>query len=331
MDTYLEQIDVKDVITEILLTTNHMVVKNNNTVTLHCDDSPSIINTDATKFRQVMYNVVSNANKFTKNGKIDIHVTFNTQLSKAKTKESWLKVDIVDTGIGMKPEQLSNIFKAFSQADNTTTRKFGGTGLGLAICKGLCSLMGGIISVDSNEGKGSSFTIRLPVSSPLQSYASLDKVLEIGPKVDPALVRLGAKRDGGHQKRSKVSTILSIDDDAEVRDLMERFMTRRGFYTHTAASVDEGLALAKKINPDIIITDIMMPEKDGIYLLKAVKASPELRHIPVVVLTIAGEREICMSLGAAAYLNKPVDWDVLFDMVCDAMRRAFAAKNNLSA
>jgi CheY-like chemotaxis protein len=228
----------------------------------------------------------------------------------------------------MTPDQLDKIFMSFSQADSSTTRQYGGTGLGLAICKGLCELLGGIISVESTPNTGSSFIVRLPTQTSVKTQQHTSEVLEIGPKVDPAIVRFGAANNadnelaGEVQRRSRISTILSIDDDAEVRDLMERFLSRKGFYVHTAASADEGMELAHKLKPDIVITDIMMPIKDGISLIKELKKSPELASIPVIVMTIAGERETCMSLGAAAYMNKPVDWNVLLDIVRQTCRRA---------
>lgn len=331
MQTYFENVHVPEVINEVIESTSHLAAKNNNEIVVSFDSPLDDFTTDTTKFRQILYNLINNANKFTRNGKITISVVQNKH-----EQESWLKIVVSDNGIGMTAEQLDKIFMSFSQADSSTTRRYGGTGLGLAICKGLCELLGGIISVESSPNEGSSFIVRLPTQTSVKTQQHMSEVLEIGPKVDPAIVRFGAanntddEKANDIQRRQKISTILSVDDDAEVRDLMERFLSRNGFYVHTAASADEGMELADKLKPDIIITDIMMPIKDGISLIKDLKKSPKLAPIPVIVMTIAGERETCMSLGAVAYMNKPVDWNVLLDIVRQTCRRT-QDKSQISA
>ena len=326
METYFEPVQVTDVVGEVVNNAYRLAESNNNEIIVEINSLPESFSTDTTKFRQILYNLINNANKFTKDGKITVSVTHNNY-----EDESWLKIVVSDTGIGMNQEQLNKIFQSFSQADSSTTREYGGTGLGLAISKGLCELLGGIISVESTTGEGSSFTVRLPAHTAAKAQHHVTEILEIGPKVDPVLVRFGKDGEDLYKRRSKITTILSIDDDAEVRDLMERFLSRKGFYIHTAASADEGIELAQKIKPDIIITDIMMPIKDGISLIKETKTIPELAHVPIIVLTIAGERETCMSLGAAAYLNKPVDWNVLLDIVRQTCRRLNTSQQQASA
>ncbi|MCI0505799.1 MAG: ATP-binding protein [Gammaproteobacteria bacterium] len=326
METYFEQVNISEVITEVVNSTSKLAQINNNELTINFESEPDSFVTDSTKFRQILYNLINNANKFTKDGKIVVSVSHNNF-----GEESWLKIVVSDTGIGMDPKQMDKIFRSFSQADSSTTRKFGGTGLGLAICKGLCELLGGIISVESRPGVGSSFIVRLPAHTLVKAQHHVAEILEIGPKVDPVQVRFGKEGEDVYKRREKITTILAVDDDAEVRDLMERFMSRKGFYIHTAASADEGIDLAKKIKPDIIITDIMMPIKDGISFIKEVKKTPEIAAIPIIVLTIAGERETCMRLGVTAYLNKPVDWNVLLDFIRQTCRRAYKSQKQASA
>jgi signal transduction histidine kinase/ActR/RegA family two-component response regulator len=326
METYFEPVQVTEVISEVVNSAARLAEINGNELVVNIDSVPQLFSTDSTKFRQVLYNLVNNANKFTKDGKITVSVTHNNY-----EDESWLKIVVSDTGIGMNQEQLNKIFHSFSQADNSTTRQYGGTGLGLAICKGLCELLGGIISVESKTGIGSSFIVRLPAHTAAKTQHHVTEILEIGPKVDPALVRFGKDGEDIYKRREKITTILSIDDDAEVRDLMERFLSRKGFYIYTAASADEGIELAGRIKPDIIITDIMMPIKDGISLIKETKTIPELANIPIIVLTIAGERETCMSLGVDGYLNKPVDWNVLLDIIRQTCRRIHSSQRKESA
>jgi len=315
MEVYVEQVAIKNTISEVLASLESISLANNNKIVLECADDMGEFSTDATKFRQILYNLVSNANKFTSHGEIKIKVASNDYAS-----EKWLKLKVSDTGIGMTTQQMEKIFDSFSQADSSTTRQFGGTGLGLAICKGLCSMLGGSISVESVLEKGSTFIVRLPFNTIAKNQPMNEEILQIGPKIDPALVRFGVKK--GETRRKKISTVLSVDDDAEMRDLMERFLTRSGFYTYTAASADEGMVMAKELKPDIILTDIMMPNKDGISFIKEINNEPELVNIPIIVVTIVGERNTCMSLGAAGYLNKPVNWDVLLEMIIQNIRKS---------
>lgn len=321
MELYFEKVHVPEIINEVINSTSALADKNNNEIVVDFQSELDDYVTDTTKFRQILYNLINNANKFTKNGKVTVIVS-----QSKNDDESWLKICVRDTGIGMDQAQMDKIFQTFSQADSSTTRKFGGSGLGLAISKGLCELLNGVISVDSVAGEGSSFTVRLPTHSAQKSQQHNPEILQIGPKVDPVTVRFGDEDEDIMKRREKITTIVAVDDDAEVRDLMERFLSRKGFYIHTAASADEGIEMAERIKPDMIITDIMMPIKDGVSFIKEVKRNPVTAEIPIIVLTIAGERETCMSLGVSGYLNKPVDWNVLLDIIRQTCRRVEAQK-----
>lgn len=322
MELYFEKVQVPELINEVINSTSALANKNNNEIVVDFQSEIDEYVTDATKFRQILYNLINNANKFTRDGKVTVSVS-----QSKNDDESWLKIRVMDSGIGMDKAQMDKIFHTFSQADSSTTRKFGGSGLGLAISKGLCELLNGVISVESVAGEGSAFTVRLPTHNAQKPQQHNPEILQIGPKVDPASVRFGEDASEDIMKRrEKITTIVAVDDDAEVRDLMERFLSRKGFYIHTAASADEGIEMAVKIKPDIIITDIMMPVKDGVSFIKEAKRNPDTKDIPVIVLTIAGERETCMSLGVSGYLNKPVDWEVLLDIIRQTCRRVEASK-----
>lgn len=323
MELYFEKVQVPELINEVINSTSSLADKNNNEIVVDYEGEIDEYVTDATKFRQILYNLINNANKFTKDGKVMVSVA-----QSKNDGESWLKILVSDTGIGMDQPQMDKIFQTFSQADSSTTRKFGGSGLGLAISKGLCELLNGVISVESTPDKGSTFIVRLPTHSLQKPQQRNPEILEIGPKVDPVSVRFGESEaeEDIMKRREKITTIVAVDDDAEVRDLMERFLSRKGFYIHTAASADEGIEMAERIKPDIIITDIMMPVKDGVSFIKEAKRNPVLTNIPIIVLTIAGERETCMSLGVSGYLNKPVDWNVLLDIIRQTCRRSEAQK-----
>jgi CheY-like chemotaxis protein len=205
---------------------------------------------------------------------------------------------VSDTGIGMTPEQLARLFEAFTQADAATTRKYGGTGLGLALSRRLCRMMGGDVVAASEPGRGSTFTIRLP--------AIVRDAAEEASAEAAATPAAPAERAA-----SGVGTVLVIDDEAAVRDLMQRFLGREGFRVVTAASGEEGLRRARELKPEAITLDVMMPGMDGWAVLSALKSDPAVADIPVVMLTIVDDKNLGYALGAADYLTKPIDRDRL--------------------
>ena len=207
----------------------------------------------------------------------------------------WLTFRVSDTGIGMTSKQVEKLFQAFSQADASTTRQYGGTGLGLAITRHFCQIMGGDISVESALGQGSTFTIRLPTG-----------VLD--PKAAPALQ---AEAATASVLPEGAPTVLVIDDDPTVHDLMQRFLSKEGWCVVAAASGAEGLRLAKALRPTAITLDVLMPGMDGWTVLTRLKGDPDLADIPVIMLTIVDDKRMGYALGAADYLTKPIDWERL--------------------
>jgi CheY-like chemotaxis protein len=203
---------------------------------------------------------------------------------------------VSDTGIGMTAEQMANLFEEFTQADASTTRRYGGTGLGLAISRRFCRMMGGDISVESTPRRGSIFTIRLPAE-----VAAADNRDVRAPAVATAEETRSAP--AGQASRR----ILVIDDDPTVRELMQRFLVREGFAVVTAPNGVEGLRRAREVRPSAITLDVLMPDLDGWTVLAALKGDPELADVPVVFVTILDEKTKGYSLGATDYLVKPVD------------------------
>ncbi len=201
---------------------------------------------------------------------------------------------MTDTGIGMTPEQVERLFERFAQADESTTRKFGGTGLGLAITRAFCRLLGGDIGVTSEEGRGTTFTIRIP--------AEVEAAVE---EVAPEVAAAQTPAEGGS------GLVLAIDDDPHARELVTRFLLREGFSVRTAADGLSGLEMARALKPDVILLDVTMPKMDGWAVLTALKGDPEVSHIPVVMITIIDEHSLGYALGAADYLLKPVEWNRL--------------------
>jgi CheY-like chemotaxis protein/anti-sigma regulatory factor (Ser/Thr protein kinase) len=240
---------------------------------------------DATKVRQVLFNLLSNACKFTQKGKVVLEAS-----RVAAADGERIRIEVSDNGIGMSDEQINRLFQDFTQGDSSTTRRFGGTGLGLAISRRFCRLMGGDITVTSQPGQGSRFVVDLPVEqSGEQPATPLPTAASNEPPPGPR------------------ETILVIDDDPQVLDMIERRLSKEGYHVVTAGGGVEGLRLARELKPCAITLDVMMPGMDGWAVMSALKATPELADIPVILLTIVSDQNLGYTLGAADYLVKPVD------------------------
>jgi CheY-like chemotaxis protein len=213
-----------------------------------------------------------------------------------------------DTGIGMSDEQVGRLFQAFTQAADSTTRKYGGTGLGLALSRKFCQLMGGDLKVVSQLGKGSTFTVTLPAVVPDTTRPARPPVPAPGVPASPASARIAR------------STILVIDDEPAALDLVGRALGKEGYHIQTAASGPEGLALARQLKPAAITLDVMMAGMDGWAVLSALKADPLTNDIPVVMLTVVDDKNLGFALGATDYLIKPIEWERLI-AVLDKIQR----------
>ena len=272
---------------------NPLLKKNNNRMVAEAAENLGRMRADETRVRQILLNLLSNAAKFTESGM----VAFQAK-REAGVGNDWIVFTVADTGSGMSPEQMKDLFKPFYRVDNSITRKQGGTGLGLSISKLLSERMGGAISVQSEVGKGSAFTVRLPA-----------KVL--GPDEPMATTPSKAISHTPLQQ----NTILVIDDDPMTREMMQSFLAREGFQVHLAASGEEGVRLAKEVRPSAITLDVMMPGFDGWAVLTALKSDPRTHDIPVVMLTVAEDRTRGFTLGAADYVTKPIDWNRLGEIL----------------
>ena len=302
MDLHVEPFPVCATLTEVVNSLEPLIQKHGNEVVVDCPGELGNMVGDLTKVRQILFNLISNANKFTEGGRVEVKVR-----REEVDGRPWIIFTIADDGIGMSSEQQARLFEAFTQADTSTTRRYGGTGLGLAISRRLARMMGGDITVQSALDEGSTFTVSLPAQIPKPKEQRPKNWFQVGPKVDPKTVRFRPPLHGLANRRRKISQVLVIDDDANIRDLMERFLTRQGFYVHSAANADEGLQLAREVKPDLITLDVMMPEKDGWWVLQTLKSDPALADIPVIMLTLVEDKEIGFALGAADFLNKPID------------------------
>jgi CheY-like chemotaxis protein len=228
---------------------------------------------------------------------------------------------VTDTGIGMSVEQLKKVFQPFTQADVSTTRKYGGTGLGLAIARHFCQMMGGDIEVESREGFGSTFTIRLPERVREEEEEEKEEVVK---SVRPAFVKNLAGGDVAEGRPAAKSpaaagestfTVLAIDDDPAVGELIARRLTREKFRVEIAASGEEGLQLARTLHPDAIVLDVLMRGMNGWAVLSALKAEPDLAEVPVIVASSLDDKNFGFGLGAADYLTKPIDRNRLLTLL----------------
>jgi len=297
MDVYLEDVEIVPVLEEVRALIVPLAEKNGNTLEFRPAADLGSMRTDRTKLKQSLLNILSNGSKFTQNGRLTLVA------ERFATDRPMVRFAISDTGIGMTEEQLGRLFQAFSQADASTTKKYGGTGLGLAISRQFCQLLGGDITVASRPGEGSTFTITLPARSDAPAQIKL---------VDTP--RIAA--DANH-----AATVLIVDDDPAARDLLTASLKSAGYRLLHAAGGTEALNLARTIRPDAITLDVMMPKPDGWDVLSALKADTDLCDIPVVMVSVAPDRGIGLSLGAVDVLTKPVDRARLTALIHRLVRR----------
>ncbi|WP_151733532.1 response regulator [Paenibacillus tengchongensis] len=295
---------------------------------VHCDSRlPEALVSDGHRIQQVMNNLLSNALKFTpEHGSVSLFI---------RTEGEEIVFSVSDTGIGIAGSKLESIFEAFQQADGTTSRKYGGTGLGLTICRELASMLGGRIEVDSAEGKGSTFSLFLPAEpaeADIQALvaatdssrreAELDKAAQsvaaeeggfresFIPDIsisNPKLLQHKEMDDDRENLLSGDTVLLIIEEDAEFASILLRLARSRGFKAIVAFQGDQGLALAYAYKPDAILLDLHLPVLDGRSIISRLKSRPELRHIPVHVISTAEENQQSLVMGALSFWKKPSD------------------------
>jgi len=266
------------------------------------------IQTDAEKLRQVIINLIGNALKFTERGSVTVRVV--TQ----PINNQPVRIEVIDTGIGIPKEKLGVIFEAFQQADASTARKYGGTGLGLTISQALCQLMGFHIEVASEVGRGSTFSVVLGGKNLAAAPV---------PPTEPA-VTIPTEIPAAHtasELRGKL--VLVIDDESDSRLLLTNLLEEFGCQVIAANSGEQGLRMAREFRPQLITVDLLMPQMDGASVIRALKADPQLRTIPLVVVSVVAEERRGSILGAVDILEKPV---VREDLLAALRRSLLPAK-----
>jgi PAS domain S-box-containing protein len=285
---------------------------------MDCADELGLIQADPRKVKQIVYNLLANAVKFTgEGGEVTLRASHVVradvgQLSgSCRTGRSFrladsefgefLRISVTDSGIGISPEGLERLFKPFSQIDSGLARKFEGTGLGLAMVKLLAELHGGAVAVESAVGKGSCFTVWLPLRAPAAGG--------LAAATAPAAPRLEAL--------AGTRTALVVEDDVKSADLISVQLEAEGFTVLHAASAEAALVLAMQQPLSLITVDILLPQMDGWELLGRLKQVPELRRIPVLIISIAADRNRAFALGAAAVMQKPISRQELYESLVD--------------
>jgi PAS domain S-box-containing protein len=305
MDLYLERFELEQMLEESIATVQPLVAKNGNRLVTDFADNLGSVRMDLTKTRQTLFNLMSNATKFTHDGVITVTAS---RIADPDGGEDRIMLAVADSGIGIAPEKIESLFEEFTQADESTTRVYGGTGLGLSISRRFCHMMGGEITVESVPGQGTTFTIDLPAKVDALEAARAATNKDTGTRMTPdsPLQSSGMAAAGG---------ILVIDDEADARDLLKRTFEKAGYEVTLAADGATGIEIARQIQPAIITLDVMMRKMDGWAVLRALKSDPKLCDIPVFMVSIVKDKAMGYTLGAAEYLSKPVDRELLLRLV----------------
>ena len=287
MELFLETFPLTKLIGEVAATISPLIDKKANKLVLEYPETIGTMHADATKLRQMLLNLLSNASKFTENGTITLRVTRIPGVG-----NDIIELAIIDTGIGMTPTQLARLFQAFSQADASTASKYGGTGLGLAISKQFAQMMKGDITVSSTAGVGSSFVIRLPSN------------VQTG---QPKVIRTSQQLTQSPFAVANKAKVLLIESDQEIRQALGDLLTTSGYAPLHASSGQQGVDLAVQELPEVIVLDAALTGTDGWTILSKLYADPRLSDIPVVVLGALVDTDKALSLGASLVVGKPVD------------------------
>lgn len=294
MDVFRESFDPLPLIREVISTVEPMARRNGNRLDLSVSGALGLVHSDQTKVRQILHNLLSNACKFTTNGSVSLAAEVRRIGS-----EAFLELRVADTGIGIDPAVAANLFQPFTQADPSTTRRYGGTGLGLAISKRFCEMLGGSVRLESQVGKGCTFVAVIPAGQPVER------------QVDQVIAPVAEMEQGSN----RAATVLVIEDDPLVADLVARTLRKQGYRVLAASEGVAGLALAHEFHPATVVLDILLPDISGWSVLSALKADPELSASRVVLMTMVEDRAKAFELGAVAFLQKPVEAIKLLEAV----------------
>ena len=302
MELFIEEVDLASFLSDVEFTARPMIIQNSNKLFVDKDKDLGVIEADATKLRQTVLNLLSNAAKFTQSGRIDLIV----EREEIDTKE-WVRISVKDSGVGISEEHSKLLFSNFSQAHPSIAAKFGGTGLGLSVSQKLCQLMGGEITIESEVGVGSTFTILLPA----HAEAGVGGLV-IQEDMSPITAETTSIEDVetiiaemGNEENKDIITIVVIDDDKAVLELIDRQLTKQGYKIITTDSAQTGMQLTRSVQPDLVLLDIQMPGTDGWEVLRVLKSDKVTCDCPVAILSVVDERRKVLELGAVELISKP--------------------------
>lgn len=327
----VETFELGRLVDEIEATARPLASKNANSLHVKREEDLGTVHADPTKLRQAILNLLSNASKFTQNG----HITLTARRYPDEGRD-WIEISVKDTGIGISPEQQQTLFSNFTQANPKIAAVYGGTGLGLALSQNICALMGGSISVTSDVGKGSEFTIRVPARTEKAEKAEKAENTESNPAAvaalaapapaDPMLAEAEAdvaEKARGYSGMSagggRRGHLLVVDDDRGFLELTERVLRKEGYsplVTDAPASV---LQIARAVQPVAILLDILMPGVDGWSVLEMLKRDPATARIPVLVTSVLDEAAKARALGADGVIAKPINADKVRQAIEDVL------------
>jgi len=292
MELHLEAVSADDLCQASLAFIKEAAAEKHIQVELIKDETVTSIQADARRLKQVLVNLLSNAVKFTPaEGRVKLEV-------RADRAKGRIDLSVVDTGIGISAEEQQRIFSPFVQADNSLTRSYEGTGLGLTLVKRLTELHGGSVSVESEPGKGSRFTVSLPWQEP-----------ESAPQSPLETEAPSAEKGGALVDRKSIATILLVEDNPTNVMVIGEYLDSKGYSMVYAADGYEGLEKAAECSPNLILMDIQMPDMDGLETTRRLRTLQGFESTPIIALTahaMKGDRERCLEAGATDYLSKPV-------------------------
>jgi two-component system chemotaxis sensor kinase CheA len=322
MDIHLEDVPLADLTENVKRKFLHMAEgKGLLFQTAIANDVLSTIHTDAQRLNQIVTNLLANAIKFTAEGTVQLvieHPLEQEALAEGfSADEPIIALRVIDSGIGIPKSKQQLIFEAFQQADGTTNRHYGGTGLGLSISREFSKLLGGKLGLVSEEGKGSTFTLYLPIS-----YKSPNNKKDTKNRAAPVTVPVEKVTDTTPEKNNNLLTgksILIVDDDQRNSFALTLMLDNMGMTTLSCSSGQEALLFLEK-NPDIdiVLMDIMMPGIDGYETIKKIRNQPQFEKLPIVAITaktMTGDRRKCIEAGANDYLTKPVNHEQLLSVL----------------
>jgi signal transduction histidine kinase/CheY-like chemotaxis protein len=317
MELNVESIDLDKFINEVESTGRPLASKNTNMFVVERSEDLGSMRADATKLRQAVFNLLSNAAKFTQNGQIKL-----TARRRKVNGSDWVSIAVADTGVGISKDQQASLFSNFSQANPAIAAKYGGTGLGLSLSQNLCRLMGGKITLESDVGHGSCFTIHLPAND--AGLEADDKELLRDAAAAARERKQGfAGLGGGTADTRKQEKVLLVDDDVDFLELAERVLIKEGYSPIATDAPESVLQIARTVRPAAVLIDIFMPGLNGWDVLATLKSDPVTAGIPVIMLTVVDDRQKALDNGADNLLTKPLD-GAKFRAVLEDIRKGAA-------